>query len=819
MMEIDAGYASLSQLIEIFGKLKLSSANEAETRKKVIDGVIEQVLGWEAIHDIGYEVRVSEDGKTTFADYLLSTATTSILIEAKKADKTFGLPINKTSAMLGGVLSEGEVGKAIKQVRDYARKLSVPYAVATNGDAWIIFPAIRTDRVPFEKTRAVIFRDLEDIKSRFVEFWELLSRQRVIEGNLESALFGEEKIVARRRLISILKEPGYRLGRNRVYEHIESAVATALTDEALLENRDALEACYVKSSERVKYDSRLKMHISDIKPQLERKVVRPRKRKDFRHLDVTIEKTSEKRPQFLLLLGPVGAGKTTFLYYTRKVSAAEAIDNKVVWLYVDFKRATENDNPRQFIYHELLRLLENDEDFELGSWENTIRHAYDDLISKLRNGSLYLLYKTDKDEFNKTIAEKINAEREQVEPYVEKLLHYTSRKYPIFLVIDNVDQLESEQYQRTVFMEAQAAARKMNSSVIMSLRDVTYLKHRNKPVFDAFQVDTIYIDPPAVLPVLSRRFAYAKRCIEGKSTEIVSESGIRFHVKDLGIFFEIVSTSLLKEDTGYLIDVMSGGDIRRALTFVRSFLASGHASADKALHTYLTEGKYRFPPHEVFKGAVFGQKKYYREEESIILNIYDSKLGTPGLQLLRLQVLSRLVKSASEATYEGTTLESMQSDLYRVGVPPADVFTVVDALLGNSAIRTSDGLPLSSETKLLPTRLGGFCVQELATRFEYFEPCILDANIYNDEIWEQMVDLTNKVDSASSVQQKMETRIKRATLFGEYLNNLEQQWIVKCNRYKLNADWGDNLIKELTNRLNKEFDSVAVSAAKNYPIP
>ena len=253
MIEIDTGYNKLTQLIETFGELKLSLANEAETRKKVIDDILERILGWDPIRDINYETRVSEDGKTTFADYLISTATTGILIEAKKAGKTFELPTGKASAILGGVLSEGEVGKAIRQVRDYARKSSVPYAVATNGSTWIVFPAIRTDRVTFEQTRAVIFRNLGDIKNRFVEFWELLSRQRVIEGNLESALFGVEKTTAKRRLIAILKEPGFRLGRNRVYEYIEPAVTTALTDEALLEDKDALEACYVKSSERVKY--------------------------------------------------------------------------------------------------------------------------------------------------------------------------------------------------------------------------------------------------------------------------------------------------------------------------------------------------------------------------------------------------------------------------------------------------------------------------------------------------------------------------------------------------------------------------------------
>jgi len=387
-MEIDTGYSKLNQLIETFGELKLSLANEAETRKKVIDDILERILGWDPF-DIKYESRVSEDGKTTFADYLISTTTTGILVEAKKAGKTFELPTGKASALLGGVLREGEVGKAIRQVRDYARKSSVPYAVATNGSTWIIFPAIRTDRVTFEQTRAVIFRDLEDIKNRFVEFWELLSRQRVIEGNLESALFGVEKTTAKRRLISILKEPGFRLGRNRVYEYIEAAVATALTDEALLEDKDALEACYVKSSERVKYDSRLKMHISDAKPLLERKVVRPRKRKDTRHLDETIKKAEVNTPQFLLLLGSVGVGKTTFLQYTRKVSAAKAIDNQVIWLYVDYKPATESDDPRQFLYQELLRIIEDDDAFGLGAWDGAIRQAYDGLINTLKNGSLY----------------------------------------------------------------------------------------------------------------------------------------------------------------------------------------------------------------------------------------------------------------------------------------------------------------------------------------------------------------------------------------------------------------------------------------------
>ncbi|NWO06727.1 MAG: hypothetical protein HLX50_13855 [Alteromonadaceae bacterium] len=66
----------VDDLVNTYAKLSLHSANEAETRKKLIDRVLEQVLGW-TDDDISYEERVSEDGSTTFADYIIRTADTN----------------------------------------------------------------------------------------------------------------------------------------------------------------------------------------------------------------------------------------------------------------------------------------------------------------------------------------------------------------------------------------------------------------------------------------------------------------------------------------------------------------------------------------------------------------------------------------------------------------------------------------------------------------------------------------------------------------------------------------------------------------------
>jgi hypothetical protein len=168
MIKVDEGHAALTTIARTYGQLALFDANEAETRLKVIDEIVFNVLGWQK-EDVSVEERVSEDGNTRFADYVIRTATIAILIEAKRATQAFSLPTNKLRLRLSGVLSEGDVGEAIRQARDYCRTKGIPFAVATNGSAWIVFPAARTDQVSFEESEARVFRDLEDVQKRFVE--------------------------------------------------------------------------------------------------------------------------------------------------------------------------------------------------------------------------------------------------------------------------------------------------------------------------------------------------------------------------------------------------------------------------------------------------------------------------------------------------------------------------------------------------------------------------------------------------------------------------------------------------------------------------
>lgn len=811
--EVDDGHKVLNDLVQVYRGLELADASEAETRFKVIDAILKKVLGW-LDDDIVPEDRVANDGKTAYLDYYIKTTAESLVVEAKKA-RSFVLPSNKKAGLLRGFLSEGDVGDAIQQARDYCIARSAQFAVVTNGSAWVVFPAFRADGVPIGETQAVIFRSLEDIQTRFVEFWELLSRQRVVEGSLFAHFFSTPSVEQSRRPLTLLSDSAFKISRNNLYPYLEKAIVLAFTDDGLQSDPNALEFCYVMNSERTKFDSRLQMHLLDTKPALNHTSVRVRASRKENFFDKAILESAKRLPRFFLILGPVGAGKTTFLQFTQQVSAKEAINQKILWLKVDFKKATKEDNPREFIYTELLEAIGKDTNFHLGHWAKSVEPAYKELTESLRTGPLYLIAINDPVEFDKRIAERINEEFQKVEPYVDRILKYSSTQRPGYLVIDNVDQIEDEDLQSDIFSEAQALAQRLGLNVVMALRESTYLRGKHSARFDAFQFESIYIDPPSVLPVFSRRLEFARKLLEGESADISAANGTHIRVDDLGVFFELVASSILSDEAAFLFEVLSANNIRRGLNLIKEFLSSGHLTADGAIKAYLTDKRFRFSYHEVFKGAVLGDRKFYRDEESLIPNLYCSKLGKRNLQLLRHRLLYFFVAHASDSAYEGTTLADLREPLAQMGVNPDDVSRVINRLINNDLIRVVDSRPFSESSPLYPTRLAGYLLQVLGTRFGFAEMCMLDASIHDDSTWEKIVTLTAQIKAESNIVNKIKFRIERVQTFFDYLKGIEEHWVVEANRRNLPQVWCQQVLMGNTiPALSNDFDEVLKSAER-----
>lgn len=813
MNEIEKG------LVAKHAQLHLHNANEAETRKKLIDRILEDVLGW-TDDDISYEERVSEDSSTTYADYIIRTANTSFLIEAKRVGASFSSVPQRKKSKLSGQIMQDDTGKAILQARDYCRKKSIPFAVVTNGAIWLIFPAVRTDQVSFAESNVIVFDSLERALGEEINhFKSLLSRDGVIDGNLAIELLGRNTDqIEERRLNCFFKGSSSKLA-NPIYPLIENAVLAAFSDSIVEADTELLEKCYVKNTDRTKFDTRIQMHLRKSESLFSTQPKKPMRKKDATALSDSLSSAlSSSRPLAVLILGTVGTGKTTFLQYTRKVTAGNFFEKSKEmayphWIDVDFRDFSKNESPIIFLYKCLFEYLKKDDFFK--EYNRAIRPAYKNDIESLKSGPMYLVAKN-QDEFDKKITELIMTDFNKIEPYVDKLLTYGAKISPIFLVIDNVDQFEDESVQSNIFSDAIALARRLNLNLIMAMRESTYVNHRNSPTFNAFDFDPFHIEPPEIPAVLSRRFFMARKLLSGKSGEFIALNGANFKVSDLSVFIDIVQSSVLGTEIGLRIDVLSNHDVRLALRMTREFLARGYTDPAKALGTYQSKGNYTLPKQEAFRSILLGNQSVYTEEYSVIGNPFDSRLGRSNGELLRLFVLSALVKLNSESGSGFLDAPTIRDRLNSIGYSETDTLDVLSDLCELRFIHTSSHGKASLTSNYYPSRLGGHIVRNLLGDFTFVENVMMDTFISDKAAWDTLKDISQAITEERDVVKRIKLRVDRTRVFYEFMDSQYEPILNEASKRGLESIWLGNPLKEMRHALEVNLKAAISSAEKNY---
>jgi hypothetical protein len=347
------------------------------------------------------------------------------VVEAKKVGVSFSEVPDGRRVQLSRKLVSGSTGEAIIQARDYARKLAIPFAVVTNGSSWIVFPATRVDQVPFHESSAIIFKSLQSaLRDDYAEFHDLLSRQAVINGSLETELLGRiENQVDDRRLNRFFTTSFSKISRHSLFPLIEDAITTAFTEDVVNDDPSLLEKCYVKTPERVRFDHRIKMHVAKKEAVTAKAPLRPMKDNERAVTAVVRDAAARSRPVAVLVLGQVGAGKTTFLEFTKKVGARDLFEAQAGrayphWLYVDFRTYSSSQAPLDFLSNELKERI-NAEPY-LSNYDRCIQHAYKDETEALFKGPLYLLA-NDEGERKRRISQLLMTDYEKTLPYVEKI--------------------------------------------------------------------------------------------------------------------------------------------------------------------------------------------------------------------------------------------------------------------------------------------------------------------------------------------------------------------------------------------------------------
>lgn len=809
-----------SEIIELYDGLRLHDANEADTRLKVINSVLFDVLGWTHA-DVQTEYRVSEDGSITWADYLLTTGMAAIVVEAKSAGAAFDEVPNVRRIRLRGRFLTGETGAAIIQARDYSRKLSVPFAIVTNGNSWIIFPGNRIDGVPFSESSAIVFHSLRSaLRDDYGEFSDLLSRSAVISGSLEAELIGRrENQIEDRRLNRFFTTAFSKVSKHSLFPLIEGAVVTAFAENIVAAEPDILEKVYVKTPERIRYDRRIRMHIGRRESVVARAPHRPSKDPQGRHVSEIISTAAKKaRPIAVLVLGQVGSGKTTFLDYTRKVASrglfeAEGSGPRPAWIYVEFRSFSQGDNPTAHLMGAMKAHIGADS--FLSDYNRCIKHAYSDEISALMRGPLFLVADNE-EEKNKRITELLMQDYSSTQPYVEKILGYAAKNAAVFLVVDNVDQIEDSDLQASVFADAMAVAFRLHVNLICAIREETYVRHRNTPAFDAFDFDAIVIDPPDIQAVLSRRFFLAHQLLQGVPAKFTAENGAEVSISSLSAVIELVQASVLGTAIGGLIEVLATSDVRLALRMTREFLRSGWTASGKALRIYQSTGRYVMPQHEALRAIMLGSQQVYSEELSEIGNPFDSRLAKTEAQLLRLYVLAAAVQFSSERSFRYIEGDEIRSSLREIGFGDEIAGRVLRDLCIKRFMHTTSHEVASLEANFIVSRLGGYVVRDLVANMMFLENVMMDTFIADNSVWNVLKTLTSDIYAERNIVRRVGRRRARAAAFYNHMKDLYTPLRDESIRRGLTREWCTHPLESLSPHFHQGLDRVARSAERNY---
>lgn len=811
------------EILRSHQQLVLSNANEASTRLKLIDRVLRDILGW-SDEDISPEEHITEDGGTTYSDYILRTANTAIVVEAKKIGASFTAEPGQRRVKLSNQFLQSELGEAIVQARDYARKFGIDYAVATNGSIWAVFPAQRHDQVKFNDSTAQVFWSLQDaLNDSYQEFHDLLARNSVISGSLEATLLGRVgNQTENRKLGSFFSTNARGARHNPIFPLIEEEVGTAFSDSIVLLDRDSFERCYVSAPETLKFDHKIRMNVSRRSSVVAGSVLRGMKETDAKVLVRKFQrsgrreiKTADSKPLAILLLGTVGAGKTTFLHYMRKVRISELFENaddpsSPHWLHLDFLSSPGNLSASDFIYRSLLTYINKNKHLK---GANFVKAAYQEEIDALRSGPLSMASPGRIDDL---IADVMMEDYKKVVPYVDKLLKHATASSPFFLIIDNIDQIEDDDIQSKLFTESLAIARLLSINLVLCIRQSTFARHRNSPAIDAFDFETVQIDPPRISTVLSKRFALVKYMTHNKKGEFIAENGAKVRLEDSSLIVDLLQGSVLGTEIGNRIEVLATEDVRLALRMTREFLERGYTNPGRALDLYQRTGKYLLPKHEAFRAIILGTNTVYAEDSSAIANPFDSRLSVNQMQLLRLYLLSAIVAYATESNFRLIDGSIISESMRKIGVGDSFTQNVLVDLCKKRFIFTANHGEPTIASSFVPSRLGGHVVRELICDFTFVENVMFDTYISDPKTWQALRDFSVEIDAEREVVRRIRIRVQRARLFYNYMHLQLRQLVDESRRRGLSAQWCHDVMKERKNDFRKQLRRVLESAKRNY---
>lgn len=771
------------ECFELFQKIvadqqqfNMDSQTEADTRARLISRVLEEALDWPDVN-----ISREEYASPGFMDYVLSLQRRVIVIEAKKTGDTFQLPQDISTSSnftLGGILKTVKHLEAyITQVQTYCFRNGIEYAAVTNGLQWVIFRAVRTDGIHLGKGTVIVFKSLEDICERFVDFWNLLSKQGVENNSLIKTLQPVYSAFQYKRVADELHNRSEKVTRNRLSSDLEPLIGEYMGEIADEKSKEKLRELFVKGEALTKVlaavEHRLSLSLSNTLAQSNRV---------FQHRNTETLKTAVKkkidshtslppRGEVILLLGRVGSGKTTFVNHFLRIDLKDTFEHHFL-IPLDFRLKEKGQEVRRFFYDTLRQLLSKNELF-LSLTEKYLCKVYAPEIKSLSVGPLANLQKTNRKYFEEKISDFLVDRYSDVEDYMTRTLRYLADKCAVrcVIVLDNVDQLDSA-LQQEIFTFAHSVVGKAHALAILTMWEETYLRSKRGGALSAYQTMAHTIPPTSVVDIIERRLQYIleKLTNGGPACALLPDESL---INDVRGFLVLVRQSLLhnRKRVRYFLESIAMGNLRTAMEVFSIFLTSGHTDADKMLSAYAYDQSYDIPLHEFIKSIGLGDSRYYHSNSSAVLNLYSVSDESRPSHFTKLRLLEYLFFHRTRSSFAfgpGFVPTPVICDEFRkIGTSEIDIYESLKTL-GSLALVENDEYDFKRITAAFRvTPAGRYYMRFLAGRFSYLDLVLQDTPISDEPTFKVIKDLIGSKD--------MESRFARVSAFLHYLATEEER--------------------------------------------
>lgn len=825
MITCDESKIKFEKFIKDYESLVSQDISESDTRSKLIDRMLIDVLGWDE-EDIVREGHV-ESG---YFDYKVSIAGLTLIIEAKRQFVDFIFPNEKNrKCKLSTLYKENKA--VIDQIRGYISDCGCDTGIITNGKQYIISKFINTNGTSWKDNKCILYRDFHDIEDNFIEFWNTLSKESIIQNRGIKQLYDTD-VSFYKTILSSISDKDNEIVRNDLSAKIASLIDKALGDIYNAnddeDDMEFIKECYVENKEVIKNKCELNSLFSDNPPAL-KEVSKARNIDSLGkqiHNEISkypAEKADSSTPKPIIIIGSRGAGKTTFLKFLLKENTFGDGTNNL-YIFVNMMKYYSGDDTIDFdlVYEDLLAQFdEKYPSYDINDIK-VLERIYIKEINQNKKGTWKFYYENDKLEYHKKLSEFLDSKTKNKQEHFKAVNLYLTREIHkrILIVFDNADQL-TDLIQEKVYLNACALNKQAKFGVIISLREGYYYNWRNRTPFNAFDSNAFHIAAPNYGDVLQKRLDYIIKEVNlSKDNTLYGTIGNKnYELSENKIeeFFVGIKSSLFGNNNTPILDFlrqMSFPNIREGLRLFKTFLISGYTDVSEYILRVIHNSdnhKITIPIHEFVKTIGLENKIYYDHISSQIKNIF-YPISPSSDYFIKYYILKALDERLS---FGGTNnkhrnFSELVDEFNNYGYKKDIINQEMENLIKENLVETDKIISDISWTKLpnnnfsiTITAKGHYYVTELVNRFHYFELVLQDTPISDQKIF-------NEIQKEFPIPEKggkkdIKVRVKIVKMFIDYLRThiSRNETSNLCNKY------GNMVENILTYGLQQDFDRLS----------